>query len=97
MQCRTVKDASLSDGFGGATRFRLTYTPLSRVRPGCGGRLFEDSTTDIGGASSMAMIACYAYTNRRRQTGNLPAVSSKRATVLGNLDRADREPQCGRN
>ena len=39
----------------------------------------------------------YASTNRRNRQATYPAVSSKRATLLGNVDRANRKPQCGRN
>src|SRR5215472_13559234 len=36
-------------------------------------------------------------TNRRSRKATYPAVCSKRATPLGNADRANRKPRCGRN
>jgi hypothetical protein len=40
---------------------------------------------------------CYASTDRRSRQVTYSAVCSKRATPLGNVDRANRKPQCGRN
>src|SRR5437016_4026902 len=38
-----------------------------------------------------------ASTNRRGRRATYPAVCGKRATLPGNVDRAIRKPQCGRN
>src|SRR3989442_12154592 len=40
-------------------------------------------------------MSCYASTNRRSRQSTYRAVCGKRATLLGNVDRADRKPRCG--
>src|SRR5262252_10131261 len=40
-------------------------------------------------------IGRYASTNRRSRQATCPAVCGKRATLLGNVDRADRKPRYG--
>src|SRR5262249_23306737 len=49
------------------------------------------------GAPTVRPTRYYASTNRRNRQATYPAVCSKRATLLGNADRATRKPQCGRN
>jgi hypothetical protein len=48
-------------------------------------------------SSTVRSTCCYASTNRRSRRTTYPAVCSKRATLLGNVDRADRKLRCGRN
>src|SRR5262249_60845510 len=42
-------------------------------------------------------LHAYASTNRRSRYPTYPAVCSKRATRLGNVDRPNRTPRCGRD
>src|SRR5258708_39943990 len=39
-------------------------------------------------------MSCYASTNRRSRQATYRAVCGKRATLLANVDRADRKPRC---
>src|SRR6516165_2531498 len=48
-------------------------------------------------SSTVRPPRCYASTNRRSRRATYPAVCCKRATLLGNADRANRELRCGRN
>src|SRR5262249_38064151 len=48
-------------------------------------------------SSTVRLERCYASTNRRSRRATYPAVCSKRATLLGNVDRPDRKLRCGRN
>jgi hypothetical protein len=48
-------------------------------------------------SSTVRPTRCYASTNRRSRQATYPAVCSKRATLLGNVDRADRNLRCRRN
>jgi len=44
-----------------------------------------------------ATTRCYASANRQSRPATYRAVCGRRATLLGNVDRADRKPRCGRN
>jgi hypothetical protein len=48
-------------------------------------------------SSTVRPTRCYASTNRRSRRATCPAVCSKCATLLGNVDRADRNLRCRRN
>src|SRR5215471_2830948 len=47
------------------------------------------------GAPTVRPTRYYASTNRRSRQATYAAVCSKQATLLGNVDRANRKPQCG--
>src|SRR5262249_60892003 len=48
-------------------------------------------------SSTVRPTRCYASTNRRSRWATYPAVCNKRATLLGNVDRADRKLRRRRN
>jgi hypothetical protein len=57
-------------------------------------------SADKGGKIALGYLQLQpqeASTNRRSRQATYPAVCCKRATLLGNVDRANRKPQCERN
>jgi Domain of unknown function (DUF4145) len=57
----------------------------------------DTATGTQSSCGSPAPTRCYASTNRRGRRATYPAVCGKWATLSGNVDRANRKPQCGRN
>src|SRR5262249_51808779 len=91
---------TLSEAMGmSALCHKPTYAVQQRVP------LFDETTSKSlrarhagePGAPTVRPTRYYASTNRRNRQATYPAVCSERATLLGNVDRANRKPQCGRN